>query len=554
MTEPLLRVENLHLAFGATEVVHDVSFELRANETLALVGESGSGKSVTALAILRLLEREGGRITKGRILLNDGARTDLADLSDHQMQSVRGRKISMVFQEPLTALNPVLTIGRQIRETLQRHERLDRTALAARSVDLLEQVRIPAADSRLRQYPHELSGGQRQRVMLAMALACQPKILIADEPSTALDVSTQAEILALIRQLQRDSGLSVLFITHDMGIVAEMADRVAVMQNGRIVEQAAKPRLFAAPKAPYTRVLLDAAPRLGSGAPDPLPADRHVLEVENLVTEYPGRRAHPFARQSATRAVDGVSLSVGEGETLGLVGESGCGKSSLARAILRLAPITSGRVRIGGVDVTHLGRRQLFPVRRDVQVVFQDPFAALNPRLPAWFLVTEPAFIHRIVAPDERRSLAARLLEQVGLGPEHLDRYGHQFSGGQRQRLCIARALSSSPRLIIADEPVAALDVSIARQVTDLLRDLQTRLGLSFLFIGHDLAVVERVSHRIAVMQRGRIVETGPTGRVISSPEAPYTRMLLASVPGGVAQETEATECCAVTPVKLGQA
>lgn len=531
MTAPLLSVEDLYLAFGAAEVVRGVSFEVNRNETLALVGESGSGKSATALAILRLIEREGGRITRGRIRLGGEEPAEITSLSDRDMQLIRGRLISMVFQEPLTALNPVLTIGRQIRETIERHEALDRRSVTARCIELLDQVRIPSAAQRLRQYPHELSGGQRQRVMLAMALACRPKLLIADEPSTALDVSTQAEILALIRQLQRDTDLGVLFITHDMGVVAEMADRVAVMRSGRIIEQAPKTRLLRAPQAPYTQELLTAAPRLGAGAPPPVPPSQPVLEVENLVTDYAARRPHPLARRGTTRAVNGVSLTIGAGETLGLVGESGCGKSSLARAILRLAPITSGRVRIGGLDVTRLGRRSLFPVRRNVQVVFQDPFAALNPRLPTWFLVSEPAFIHSTVAAGQRRALAARLLEQVGLGAEHIDRYPHQFSGGQRQRLCIARALSADPQLIIADEPVAALDVSIARQITDLLRDLQKRLGLSFLFISHDLAVVECMSHRIAVMHRGQIVETGPTGRVISAPEAEYTQMLLRASP-----------------------
>ena len=429
MTAPLLEVEDLHLAFGSAEVVRGISFEIGQNETLALVGESGSGKSATALAILRLIEREGGRITSGRIRLQGPEPMDLTALGDRDMQAVRGRLISTVFQEPLTALNPVLTVGRQIRETIERHEHMDRDSITARCFELLDQVRIPEAADRLHQYPHELSGGQRQRVMLAMALACRPKLLIADEPSTALDVSTQAEILALIRQVQRDTGLSVLFITHDMGVVAEMADRVAVMQSGRIVEQATKARLLGNPQAPYTQMLLAAAPRLGAGAPSPLPPNAPVLEVDDLVVEYPGRRAHPLARKGSTRAVDRVSVRIGTGETLGLVGESGCGKSTLARAILRLSPIRSGRIRISGVDVTQLRRRELFPVRRTVQVVFQDPFAALNPRLPTWFLITEPAFIHRIVAHDRRRKLAALLLDQVGLGAEHMDRYPHQFSG-----------------------------------------------------------------------------------------------------------------------------
>jgi len=543
MTSSLLSIDNLHIAFGATQAVRGISFEIGHHETFALVGESGSGKSATALAILRLIEREGGRITHGRIVFRKEAPVCLTELSDEQMQTVRGRDIAMVFQEPLTALNPVLTIGRQLTETILRHEPVSQAQAQHKAIEQLERVRIPQAAARLSQYPHELSGGQRQRVMIAMALACNPRLLIADEPSTALDVTTQAEILALIRDLQAERGMSVLFITHDMGVVAEMAHRVGVLRHGRLVETGPARRILTAPQEPYARMLVDAAPRLGAGGPALLPETGRspALALDDLVVDYAGRRPHPLAARTRTRAVDGVSLHVAQGESVGLVGESGCGKSSIARAILRLTPVASGRITIDGQDITRLSERRLFPVRRKVQMVFQDPFASLNPRLPTWDLITEPACIHATVARDDRRDMAAALLEQVGLGAEHLDRYPHQYSGGQRQRLCIARALSVQPKLIIADEPVAALDVSIARQITELMQALQQRLGLSFLFISHDLAVVERLCHRIAVMRAGRIVETGPTDAIIGAPHEEYTKTLIAAVPGRIAPEAGIT-------------
>ncbi len=539
MTSPLLSIDNLHIAFGATQAVRGISFEIGHHETFALVGESGSGKSATALAILRLIEREGGRITHGRIVFRKEAPVCLTALSDDAMQAVRGRDIAMVFQEPLTALNPVLTIGRQLTETILRHEPVSQAQHKA--IQQLERVRIPQAAARLAQYPHELSGGQRQRVMIAMALACNPRLLIADEPSTALDVTTQAEILALIRELQAERGMSVLFITHDMGVVAEMAHRVGVLRHGRLVETGPASRVLTAPQEPYARMLVDAAPRLGAGGPALLPQTGRspTLVLDDLVVDYPGRRTHLLAPRTRNRAVDGVSLHVAQGESVGLVGESGCGKSSIARAILRLTPVASGKIAIDGQDITRLCERRLFPVRRKVQKVFQDPFASLNPRLPTWDLITEPAHIHATVTQGDRRDMAAALLEQVGLGSEHLDRYPHQFSGGQRQRLCIARALSVQPKLIIADEPVAALDVSIARQITDLMQELQQRLGVSFLFISHDLAVVERLCHRIAVMRAGRIVETGPTDAIIGNPREDYTKTLIAAVPGRITPPVE---------------
>ncbi|EKF17355.1 ABC transporter ATP-binding protein [Nitratireductor pacificus] len=531
MSQPVLSVENLQIAFGGHTAVKDLSFEIGARETVALVGESGSGKSATALAIMRLIEREGGRIVSGRIMLDGDEATDITALSDNAMCALRGRDISMVFQEPMTSLNPVLTIGEQLCEVFVRHRRMSRQAALQAACEGLARVRIPEPERRLGQYPHELSGGLRQRVMIAMALACRPRLLIADEPTTALDVTTQAEILELIGQLQDEIGMAVLFITHDMGVVAEIADRVVVMRHGIKEEEAPVEVLFARPRATYSRHLMEATPKLGSGAPvlDRTPAT--VLEVNGLTTRFVTRRGLIGQKGSAFTAVNNASLTLGAGETLGLVGESGCGKSTLARSILRLVEPDEGSVRLAGHDMMRLGRRELRAARRDAQMIFQDPYASLNPRLPVHELITEPARIHGLARPAECRDLAVSLVEKVGLEADAVDRFPHQFSGGQRQRLCIARALSVRPRLIVADEAVSALDVSIARQVTDLMLALQQSDDVAFLFISHDIAVVERVSHRIAVMYAGQIVETGPTDSVLANPQHGYTQRLLSAVP-----------------------
>ncbi|HMQ57603.1 MAG TPA: ABC transporter ATP-binding protein, partial [Rhizobiaceae bacterium] len=523
MTAPILTVSDLRVSFGRHEAVKGVSFSVPAGRTLALVGESGSGKSVTALSILRLVEREGGRIDGGAINLFGENPVELTAIDEAQMRAIRGNRISMVFQEPMTSLNPVLTVGDQVSEVFIRHRGLGvREALAEAKV-ALDAVRIPEAGRRLGQYPHELSGGLRQRVMIAIALACRPQLMIADEPSTALDVTTQAEILALMRELQAQIGMAMLFITHDMGVVAEIADRVAVMRHGELVEDAEVSAFFAAPRHDYSRRLLAAAPKLGEGSPTAPPASEPVLEVEGLITRF--RLGGGFLRAARHfEAVRGVSLTVGAGETLGLVGESGCGKSTLARSVLRLVEPSAGAIRLAGRDLSAMDRTTLLHARRDAQMVFQDPYASLNPRLPVSELVTEPAAIHGVVTRRHSRELAVSLLEKVGLEADAVDRYPHQFSGGQRQRLCIARALSVKPKLIVADEPVSALDVSIARQITDLLLELQRQEGLSFLFISHDIAVIERVSHRIAVMYQGEIVETAPAAAVLFSPQHAYTR------------------------------
>ncbi|ALG89031.1 MULTISPECIES: ABC transporter ATP-binding protein [Actibacterium] len=530
MSLPVLSIRDLKVRFGAHEAVKGISFDIAAGETLALVGESGSGKSATALSILRLIEREGGRIAGGSITLSGTPPLELTSLPEPALQRVRGNRISMIFQEPMTSLNPVMNVGSQLAEVFVRHQAMThRQALEAARAGL-EKVRIPDPARRLGQYPHELSGGLRQRVMIAMALACRPELLIADEPSTALDVTTQAEILHLIRALQADIGMAVLFITHDMGVVAEMADHVVVMKHGQVVEEAAAATLFARPCADYSRRLMAATPRLGAGSPAPIPRPEPVLEVRNLSTRFASRQGLFNRKGAGVLAVRDVSLTLGRGETLGLVGESGCGKSTLARSILRLIEPSAGEVRIMGADITALTGEALRPMRRAAQMIFQDPYASLNPRHAVRDLVTEPARLHGLASAADRRDLAVSLVERVGLEADAVDRFPHQFSGGQRQRLCIARALSVRPGLIIADEPVSALDVSIARQVTDLMLDLQRADDMSFLFISHDIAVVERVSHRIAVMYGGQIVEMGPSQQVLRNPRHSYTRRLLAAV------------------------
>jgi len=539
VTTPLLTVTGLCVTFRSrhrvVEVVTDLSLTVREGETIALVGESGSGKSVTALSLMRLIEREGGTIAAGEICWrrSSGEVVDLVRAENAELRHIRGREISMIFQEPMTSLNPVFTIGAQLAEVLMLHEGATRREALDRAADMLKKVRIPDPLRRLGQYPHELSGGMRQRVMIAMALLCRPQLLIADEPTTALDVTIQVEILALIRSLQDEIGMAVLFITHDLGVVAEIADRVVVMRGGRKIEENDVHGLFAAPARPYTRDLLAAVPRLGAEEGPPERAEpRPILEVERLVKRFPVRKGVLKRLVGQVHAVENVSFSIGEGETLGLVGESGCGKSTTGRAVMRLIEPTSGAIRINGRDVTSLTRGEMRSVRRNIQMIFQDPYASLNPRLSAFDLVTEPLAIHEpAMAKSERRDRAATLLSRVGLSPDHLSRYPHEFSGGQRQRLAIARALSLSPKIIVADEPVSALDVSVRAQVIDLMRELQETSGIAYLFISHDMGVVERMSHRVAVMYLGQIVEMGPTAEVLHDPRHAYTRRLLASVP-----------------------
>lgn len=537
---PLLSVRDLSVTFstraGRVEAVRGLEFDLGPGETLAIVGESGSGKSVTALTIMRLIEREGGRISGSMALTRrSGEVVDLMTAEDRMLRQIRGNEISMIFQEPMTSLNPVLTIGTQLAEVIILHRKCESGEALEEAHRLIERVRIPDAARRLTQYPHELSGGMRQRVMIAMALACQPRLLIADEPTTALDVTVQAEILALIRQLQDEIGMALIFITHDMGVVAEVADRVIVMRHGEKVEENALIPLFATPRNPYTQALLAAVPRLGTGSPllGHVRADAQpVLAVSGLVKRFPMTGGLLKRTVAMVHAVDDVSFEIRKGETLGLVGESGCGKTTTGRALMRLIEPTEGSIRIAGQEMTGLAGDQLRAARRNIQMIFQDPYASLNPRLQIITSVTEPLVIHRPdISADERREIAVGLLERVGLKAEHLDRYPHQFSGGQRQRVAIARALALKPKVIVADEPVSALDVSIRAQVIELLVQLQKELGVAYLFISHDMAVVEQMSHRVAVMHMGRIVEIGHSAEVLNRPRHAYTRRLLSSVP-----------------------
>jgi len=556
VTTPVLAVRNLTTSFRVDDVwssvVKEVSFEIGPRETVAIVGESGSGKSVTALSIMGLLPAANSRVA-GEILLEG---RDLLKLSEAEMRKVRGNLISMIFQEPMTSLNPVLTLGFQIAEVLIYHRDLDRAQAEAETLRILERVRIPSAASRLHEYPHRLSGGMRQRVMIAMALACKPKLLIADEPTTALDVTIQAEILELIKLLQDEEGMSVMFITHDMGVVAEIADRTVVMLSGNAVEQAPTARLFTSAREPYTRALLAAVPRLGSmkGRPHPqrfplvnavtgereiVPetestaavSERPVLEVAHLATRFDIRAGLLGRVRARVHAVEDVSFSLSAGETLALVGESGCGKSTTGRSILRLVEPDVGSVLFEGRDVRALGRRDLRAARRRMQMIFQDPFGSLNPRKTVGRAIAEPMMVHGLIDRSDARDRVSELLRKVGLPPDMASRFPHEFSGGQRQRLCIARALALEPKVLVADEAVSALDVSIKAQIINLMMDLQAEMKLAYLFISHDIAVVERISHRIAVMYLGEIVEIGPRAAVMENPQHPYTKRLMAAVP-----------------------
>ncbi len=555
-SKPLLSVESLSVEFGNSRVVDDLSFKVRSGRTVAVVGESGSGKSVTSLSAMRLADMMGATYPSGKILFQG---RNLLTASQKEMRSIRGKEIAMIFQEPMTSLNPVFTIGDQICEVLMLHEKLGKQAAMAQAQSLLEMVRLPDAAELLKRYPHQLSGGMRQRVMIAMALACRPKLLIADEPTTALDVTIQAQILNIMRDLQQKLGMGMVFITHDMGVVAEMADDVVVMWKGKKVEEGPVKDVFADPKHPYTRALLSAVPRLGSmegqdypkrlpltvlqdGEPVTLGEERvqdtakydqkPLLSVKDLFVRFDIRKnlfGKPTHRLSA---VQKVSFDIHAGETLALVGESGSGKSTIGRTIQQLQNAVSGEISFNGRHYSQMSADERFRMRRDVQYIFQDPFASLDPRKTVGFSIAEPIRTHGLI--NDTKAVNARvdeLLERVGLSSEYASRYPHEFSGGQRQRVCIARALACDPKLIIADEALSALDVSIQAQIINLFMDLQAERGLAYLFISHDMAVVEKMSHRVAVLYLGQIMEMGSRRQVFETPTHEYTRRLLSAVP-----------------------
>lgn len=562
MNENLVaRVKNLSVGFGApgreSAVVRDVSFEVLRGQTLAIVGESGSGKSVTSMAMMGLIKRAGGRVLSGSMELHtrDNQTIDLVSAPESVMRHLRGSSMSMIFQEPMTSLNPVFRISAQLTEAIILHKRCSRAEAQSQALRMLDLVRIPDAKQVMSRFPHELSGGMRQRIMIAMSLVCEPTLLIADEPTTALDVTVQAQILRIIKELQSSLAMGVIFITHDMGVVAEVADQVMVMKKGETVEQGAARAILQSPEQPYTQALLAAVPKIGSmhgtclpakfpligdaSAESPPPelnlgpdyAQSPILSVKSLSIRYDLKGGLFGKVKRRVHAVEAIDFDIYSGETLALVGESGCGKSTSARAIAGLMPIQGGDIVFGGKNLAGLNKSGLKTLRRDIQMVFQDPYASLNPRLTIEDSLLEPLQVHNIAQGAEARKQVRQLLERVGLSAEHAQRYPHEFSGGQRQRICIARALTLSPKLIIADEAVSALDVSIQAQVINLLQDLQREMGISFLFISHDLAVVERVSHRVGVMYHGRIVEIGPRHSVFENPHHAYTQKLLSAVP-----------------------
>ncbi|MEP1469721.1 MAG: dipeptide ABC transporter ATP-binding protein [Halieaceae bacterium] len=523
-----MKVNNLcvEVVSSGEPILKDVSFELKAGEIFALVGESGSGKSVTSLAAMRLLP-EALSITAGEVSVEG---QDLFALPESRMQTVRGRQVAMIFQNAMTALNPVQTVGDQVAETLRLHTSLNGSALRRRVAHLFEEVGIPEPEQRYEFYPHQLSGGQQQRVMIAMALACEPDVLIADEPTTALDVTIQEQVLELIRELTRSRQLAVLLITHDMGVVKHTADEVGVMYRGEIIERATVDAFFHAPREEYSRQLIAALPDLtqfrSARSVDPL------LELTDVKVHFPIRRGVLQRVVDHTRAVDGVSLTIGHGETYALVGESGSGKSTLGRAILNLEDTAAGTIRFNGITLNTLSRKAMLPYRKRIQVIFQNPYSSMNPRLTVGEIIAEGMISLGVSSsPAQRSERVAKLLQRVQMLPEHASRYPHEFSGGQLQRIAIARALAVEPELIICDEPTSALDVSIRAEVLELLQDLQREDGVSYLFITHDLSIVPTLADHVGVMQYGKLVEQGSTEQILTQPQHPYTQALLASVP-----------------------
>ncbi|MDR0252657.1 MAG: ABC transporter ATP-binding protein [Brucellaceae bacterium] len=559
-TQPLLEVKDLSVEFGTARVVENLSFSVRSGRTTAIVGESGPGKSITSLSVMRLADMLGAKFPTGKILFTGTqGQMNLLEAEQKTMRSIRGKEIAMIFQEPMTSLNPVFTIGDQIAEVLMLHEKMGKKAALKEGQRLLEMVRLPDAQGMLSRFPHQLSGGMRQRVMIAMALACRPKLLIADEPTTALDVTIQAQILHIIRDLQKELEMAVIFITHDMGVVAEMADDVVVMWKGKKVEEGAVSDIFANPQHPYTKVLLSAVPKLGSMAGEDFPKrmpvtilednkpvlvgetriqdtarldEAPLLSVRDLSVRF-NIKKNMFGRTThVCNAVSQVSFDIHPGETLALVGESGSGKSTIGRTIQQLQNPLSGDMRFNGKAFSEMSSAERFRMRQEVQYIFQDPFASLDPRKTIRFSIAEPIRTHGLILDEAAITKRVdELLERVGLSSAVAGRYPHEFSGGQRQRVCIARALASNPKLIIADEALSALDVSIQAQIINLFMDLQKEHGLAYLFISHDMAVVEKMSHRVAVLYLGQIMELGSRRQVFETPSHDYTRRLLSAVP-----------------------
>ena len=579
MIVPLLEVKNLSVAFvqpdKSSRVIHDISFNVNAGETVAVVGESGSGKSVTSLSIMRLLQ-EPPALISGDIFFHSAEKTkNIIQLNDKQMCAIRGKDIAMIFQEPMSSLNPVLTCGFQLVEALQvHHKKMSTVNAKKRTLELFERVKLPDPERAFKSYPHQLSGGQIQRVMIAMAISCQPKLLIADEPTTALDVTVQKSILELLNDLKKEFGMSILFITHDLGVVKEIADSVIVMYKGRIVEENTAENIFSNPQHPYTKGLLACKPKMNERPEklhtvsdfmevqtlndelifkekttplsdykivsnfetvqrfEKLVSQKPIFEIRNICIDYPSKKNFWGSPTAFTHAVNDVSFDIYAGETLGLVGESGCGKTSLGRSLINLTPITSGSVKYNNEELTKASSERWRALRRDIQIVFQDPFASLNPRITIGNAILEPLEVHKVLAnTKQRREKVMQLLETVGLLPEHFNRYPHEFSGGQRQRICIARALALNPKFIIFDESVSALDVSIQAQVLNLLTDLRKQFNFTSIFISHDLSVVKFISDRIMVMQRGKIIETQAADALYTHPTEKYTQQLIEAIP-----------------------
>jgi peptide/nickel transport system ATP-binding protein len=528
MNNPILAVRHLSVTFNhLNTVVDDISFDIHAGETFALVGESGSGKSMTALSVLRLLPNNA-QLSADAINLHSD---NLLKHSEYELCKIRGRRIGFIFQDPMSSLNPVMTIGSQIEEVIKLHFDLPRDALKQRVLELLQQVEIPNPQQRIKDYPHQLSGGQRQRVMIAIALAGQPDLLIADEPTTSLDVTIQAQILALLKNIQQQTGMALWLISHDLALVSTIADRVAVMQRGKIVETGATAEFFSQPKHPYTRKLLSALPLMQSCLTHNAEETPPLLQVSDFYCYYPIRKGIFKRIVDHVRAVDGVSFNIQQGKTLALVGESGCGKTTLGKSLLNLIP-GSGRVVINGVELNTLSGEALRQQRANIQIVFQDPFSSMNPRMLVGDIIAEGIrALHPGISSDERKARVRQLLQQVDLPEDSALRYPHEFSGGQRQRICIARALAVDPKLIVCDEPTSALDVSVQAQIIQLLKTLQREKGVSYLFITHDLAVVAEIADDVAVMYKGKIIEQGSVSEVLMQPKQTYTQKLLAAVP-----------------------